>query len=329
MMLRPWFAAVCLAAFAGTAVALVFALSGGSGPSVSHAARVAHATSACTDTTGRLAGRHRAGSDTIAFVRYARGSYAIFVMSARGGSARRLSAPPAVRPSPQRQFFQDAPTWSPDGKSIAFASDRDGRYGVYVMRADGTHTRLLSVSSAGDLAPAWSPDGRLIAFSRATKGLYVIGVDGRGATELTHAPNVKDTDPAWSPDGTRIVFVRHEPGIGSALFLIRKDGRGLCELTSFTTSVDAPAWSPDGRKLAYSTGDGRGFGIAVVNANGTGLRTLTPQGLDFHPAWSPDGHQIAFAREATLYVMNQDGSHIRRLTPLRAIDGNPAWRPTA
>jgi TolB protein len=77
----------------------------------------------------------------------------------------------------------------------------------------------------------------------------------------------------------------------------------------------------------YSTGDGRGFGIAVVNADGTGRRTLTPQGLDFHPAWSPDGRRIAFAREATLYLMDADGSHLRRLTRPDAIDGSPAWQP--
>lgn len=327
MMLRPRFAAVCLAALAGTAVALVFALSGGSGPAPSRAGRLADTTSACAPTHGQVARGHRARSNTIAFVRYAGGSYAIFVVSARGGAPRRLSAPPAGRPAPPRQAFQDTPTWSPDGRWIAFASDRDGHYGVYVMRADGTHTRRLSVSSAGDQAPSWSPDGRLIAFSRATKGLYVIAVDGRRVTRLTHAPNAKDEDPAWSPDGSRIVFVRHELGVGSALFLVRPNGRGLCELTPFTESVGAPTWSPDGRKLAYSTGDGLGFGIAVVNADGTGRRTLTPQGLDFHPAWSPDGRQIVFAREATLYVMNEDGSHVRRLTALRAIDGSPAWRP--
>ena len=63
--------------------------------------------------------------------------------------------------------------------------------------------------------------------------------------------------------------------------------------------------------------------------DGSGRRTLTPQNLDFHPAWSPDGRRIAFQREATLYLMNADGSHVRRLTARAAIDGSPAWRPAA
>jgi Tol biopolymer transport system component len=153
--------------------------------------------------------------------------------------------------------------------------------------------------------------------------------DGGQVRRLTHALLSKDLDPAWSPDGTRIVFVRKELGVGAALFMIRPDGKGLCELTPFTTSTFSPAWSPDGAMLVYSSGDGRGFGISVVNADGTARRRLTPQVLDFHPAWSPDGRRIAFQREATLYVMDVDGSHIRRLTARDAIDGSPAWRPAA
>lgn len=128
--------------------------------------------------------------------------------------------------APPRELFQDAPTWSPDGKEIAFASDRDGHYGVYVMRADGTHSRRIIVSKAGDASPSWSPDGRLIVFSRGVDGLYVMGADGRRVRRLTHAQFTKDRDPAWSPDGERIVFVRQELGVGSALFMVRPDGRG-------------------------------------------------------------------------------------------------------
>jgi TolB protein len=228
-----------------------------------------------------------------------------------------------------RQNYQDEPSWSPDGRSIAFESDRTGHAAIYVMRADGTHTHRLSPGRPPDATPSWSPDGRSIVFSRAGKGLVVIRVNGQGATALTRDVNTQDVYPAWSPDGTRIAFVRREAGIGSALFLIRPDGTGLCELTPFSSTVTEPAWSPDGTRLAYSGGNGSGFGIDVIDANGRGLRALTPEALDFHPSWSPDGRQIAFVREATLYLMNRDGTHVRRLTPSRAIDGSPVWRPAA
>jgi Tol biopolymer transport system component len=284
-------------------------------------------TGACSLPTAHSAAP-RTKTDTLAFVRYDHGSYAIFVMPGRGGVPRRLSvAPTTGRPPATRNQFQDAPTWSPDGRRLAFASDRDGHGGIYVMRADGTGTRRLSVSSSGDTAPSWSPDGRLIAFARTLRGLYVMRSDGSAARPLAHAVGAKDTDPAWSPDGSRIAFVRRQPGIGSALFLTRPDGRGTCELTPMTSSASDPAWSPDGRRLAYSTGTGSGFGIAVVRADGTHRRMLTPQDLDFQPAWSPDGRRIVFTREATLFVMNRDGTGVRRLTNPRAIDGSPAWQP--
>jgi Tol biopolymer transport system component len=318
------FAALCVAAVIGSALGVVFGLSGSS-----HAAKEARAAVgvACARRDGgRSVATVHAASETLAFVRYARGSYAIFVISARGGPAHRLSAAPPHALPPPKELFQDAPAWSPDAKRIAFASDRDGHYGIYVMRADGTHSHRILLSASGEAAPAWSPDGREIAFSRGTSGIYVMRPDGRGLRRLTHGPAAKDTDPAWSPDGTRVAFVRRKYG-QDALFVVRLDGRGLCELTPFTTSTLNPAWSPNGAMLAYSAGDGYGFAITVVKANGADRHQLTPQALDFHPVWSPDGRRIAFQREATLYVMNADGSHVRRLTRPEAIDSSPAWRP--
>jgi len=328
MTIGPRFGVAGVAAVAGTAAGIVFGV--GTGPDAARPRARHVAASACARGAGRSPTSVRTRrADTLAFVRYDRGSYAIFVMSARGGQPRRLSAAPPHAFPPPRELFQDAPNWSPDGKWIAFGSDRDGRCGVYVMRADGTRSHRIFVSKTGNAAPSWSPDGRMIVFSRGLGGLYVISPDGRQVRRLTHAQFTKDLDPAWSPDGARIVFVRKEMGVGAALFMVRPDGKGLCELTPFTTTVVSPSWSPDGAMLVYATGDGRGFGISVVKADGTGRHELTPQVLDFHPAWSPDGRRIAFQREATLYVMNVDGTHVRRLTAPDAIDGSPAWRPTS
>jgi Tol biopolymer transport system component len=150
--------------------------------------------------------------------------------------------------------------------------------------------------------------------------------DGRGARPLTRDPLARDSDPAWSPDGSRIAFVRRQPRLGAAVFLVGPDGRGLCRLTPFSVSAYTPAWAPDATRLAYVTGDGRGFGLELVNADGSGRRLLTPQRLDFNPAWSPDGSEIAYSREASLYLIRPDGSRLERLTS-GMIDDNPAWRP--
>ena len=102
----------------------------------------------------------------------------------------------------------------PDGRRIAFDSQRDGNREIYVMDADGSGVARLTHNGDDDLTPSWSPDGRRIAFAsggRARLDIYVMNADGSGATRLT------DNDggtPAWSPDGRRIAFTlraRREP----------------------------------------------------------------------------------------------------------------------
>jgi Tol biopolymer transport system component len=324
----PRLAFLCLAGLGAAAGVTVLAVSGGSGRTK------ARATAGSGSVCNRPAGTHparmiRPGAGTIAFVRWAGGSYAVFVMPATGGRAHRLSLAPGHPFPSRRHVFQGDPAWSPDGSRIAFTSNRTGRSGIYVMRADGSQTRKLTISDDGDVRPSWSPDGRRIVFARSGRGrLYVIDADGRNLRTLTRTVAVADSDPAWSPDGTRIAFVRRPLGGGlAAIYLIGSDGHGLCRLTPFTRSVFGPAWSPDGTKITYTNRERTGFAIAVVGADGTGRRTLTREWLDFTPAWSADGTKIVFAREATLYEMNADGSGLRRLTR-GTIDDSPAWRPT-
>ena len=101
------------------------------------------------------------------------------------------------------------PSWSPDGTKIAFASDRDGNYEIYVMNADGTHQTRLTNNAAYDMSPAWSPDGTRIAFDTqrdhfppAEVGIgpefeiHVMNSDGSGDERLTNN-NVEDRFPDW------------------------------------------------------------------------------------------------------------------------------------
>ena len=94
-----------------------------------------------------------------------------------------------------------APAWSPDGRSIAFMSDRDGNLEIYVMQADGTGTTRLFVNPLGYGDFAWSPYGQSIAFISDRDGnweMYVMQADGTGATRLTTNP-AAEWYPAWSP----------------------------------------------------------------------------------------------------------------------------------
>ena len=93
----------------------------------------------------------------------------------------------------------------PLGDMIAFESDRDGNFEIYVMNADGTGQTRLTDHPAADRYPAWSPDGAMIAFTSTRDGndeIYVMNADGTGQARLTNSP-VSDSRPSWSPTGPR------------------------------------------------------------------------------------------------------------------------------
>jgi len=262
------------------------------------------------------------GSDSIAFVRVRGDSEAVYVVNADRGGEERLSE----RADPGQGRFVSSPAWSPDGTKIAFASNMDGPYRIYLMDAATGSTRALTEGTS----PAWSPDGRRIAFERGTKtqaDLWVIGVDGKGLRRLTRAPGV-EYGPAWSPDGTKIAFARKASEIASIIIADAQGGRER-RLTHGALDELAPAWSPDGKVIAFSARAESQWDIYVARVDGSGLRDLTRSpGDEFDPSWSPDGKRIAFASDGAILVMNADGRGRRQVTEADN-DVDPAWRPAS
>ncbi|MBI1924418.1 PD40 domain-containing protein [Candidatus Poribacteria bacterium] len=221
---------------------------------------------------------------------------------------------------------------------IAFPSDRDGNFEIYVMNPDGTNPTRLTNNATDDRHPAWSPDGTKIAFESNRNGnfeIYVMDADGTNPVNITNHPAL-DINPSWSPDGTAIAFSSNRDG-NLEIYVMNADGTNPIRLTTDPAVDQWPSWSPDGTKIAFWAERDGGVNnreIYVMNADGTNQVNLTNNNSveDYVPSWSPDGTKIGFASardggRLEVYEMNADGTNPKRLTNNTAHDIGPSWSP--
>ena len=160
----------------------------------------------------------------------------IYVMNVDGSEQKRLT---------NNLAHKGVPSWSPDGKQIAFYSHRDGKDEIYVMNADGSGQKRLTNNLACDGEPSWSPDGKKIAFVSERDGnseIYVMNADGTGQKRLTNNP-ASDGEPSWSPDGKQIAFYSERDG-NYEIYVMNADGTGQKNLTNNPAGDLSPSWSP-------------------------------------------------------------------------------------
>jgi Tol biopolymer transport system component len=236
-------------------------------------------------------------------------------------------------------------SWRADGRKLAFMSNRttatnpEGDAEIFVMNANGSHQRQITVNDLDDEYPAWSPDGRIVVardlnpiLGEADYDLVTMNGDGSNQQNLTNTPGVDESEPSWSPTGRSIAFISWRDGDGE-LYTMRANGSGIRQLTFDGLGYEFPDWSPDGRLIAFHSGPPGEFDlydIYTIRANGRDQTRLTfGAGFDGFPAWSPNGRQLAFMTGPLddIFTMRADGSRRTNRTNNAAFDIAPDWQP--
>lgn len=140
---------------------------------------------------------------------------------------------------------------SPDGSTIAFASDRGGNIAIYTMKPDGSDVKRKISVGKYNASPSWSPDGKKIAFAGQENGafdIFVMDASGENLKRLTTASKTNgkranNESPSWSPDGRHIMFVSDRTG-NNQIYIINPDGTNERRITFDSFIWDKPKWSP-------------------------------------------------------------------------------------
>jgi TolB protein len=245
------------------------------------------------------------------------GETEIFIVDPDTGDARNLTRSPVSR--------KRYPSWSPDGKRVAFNSDRDGTFNLFVIGADGTGLRQLTREKRGVEAgmQSWTADGKWIYFGLFGKGeprMCRIAPDGSQFEEVG-----KGIDPAVSPVGKTLAFARALPD-GHHLCVMDAGGSDVRQLTARGNAFGGThcTWTPDGKAIVYADQVGDALELFRIDPDGKNARQLTRLGkAATTPAVSPDLKWISFRLCDEVYW--RDGKTSERAYRERRADKRPVW----
>jgi len=215
------------------------------------------------------------------------------------------------------------PALSPDGSKMAFSSNRNGEWDIYILDLHSGDVRRLTQSKTYDGSPCWSPDGQYLIYQTLdgqNLDLVVQAVNDASAAPIQLTANAGDNfDPSWSPDGHTIAFITNRDGQSEVWLanLQSVDNRFTQLMSTDQTQYRYPRWSPDGSMLAWCRQDSESSIEVLSPSQSNSLPHKV--GLGCQPVWSADGTSI-------LATLDQPNTHY--LVGYRLADGSLLLAPT-
>jgi TolB protein len=228
-----------------------------------------------------------------------------------------------------------SPSWSPDGKKVAYVSFEDRKPVIYVHELATGRRIALSNQKGNNSAPAWSPDGRKLAISLSKDGntqIYSINADGTGLQRLTRG-NTIDTEPQYSADG-RYIYFTSDRGGNPQIYRMSAEGEqaeGVKRVTFKQGFVTSPRISPDGKFLAYIANIGGAYRLYILNLATGDAQALTDGNSDESPSFAANGRYVLYSTKVSgkrvLAAVSVDGNSKQVLSIPGSDVRQPSWGP--
>ena len=228
-----------------------------------------------------------------------------------------------------------SPSWSPDGKKVAYVSFEDRKPVIYVHELATGRRIALSNQKGNNSAPAWSPDGRKLAISLSKDGntqIYSINADGTGLQRLTRGYTI-DTEPQYSADG-RYIYFTSDRGGNPQIYRMSAEGEqaeGVKRVTFKQGFVTSPRISPDGKYLAYIANIGGAYRLYLLNLATGDAQALTDGTSDESPSFAANGRYVLYSTKVNgkrvLAAVSVDGNSKQVLSIPGSDVRQPSWGP--
>jgi serine/threonine protein kinase len=221
------------------------------------------------------------------------------------------------------------PIPSPDGRWIAFQSNRDSEsdYDIYIANRGGGNFQKMTFNDAWDRLAAWSPDGQWLLYSsESSDGIFDlrrVKLDGT-SDELLYSNGGYNAHPRYSPDGRYLIFTSgtsQNSGTSWDIVRLELENENLVNLTNNNSKDSSAVFSPDGQLILYVTynEESRSDALAIMDINGNNQRILFDStGNEWAASFSPDGRYVIFTSDITgedqLYLLNLESGDAQQIT---------------